>query len=214
MINLFNRIYNWLMRFVIAYHDFKLRNYQRKKCNYCKKTYTFDVPKDIPIEQIVFICNNCEPKHRELYFNESVDNDGVEKPYLDGSCKLEFKEADDDNVSKFYQRLVSSDGNIEMGIYPTIFGYRVRAGYVGNGIYELDWCGGDDQKQVELLYSIMKNILEHKGGFSGVPSASVIKPFYNDEDFVNKINEMITKPLDIKLLKPLILDRKKLMDSY
>lgn len=68
--------------------------------------------------------------------------------------------------------------------------------------------------QVELLYSIMKNILEHKGGFLGVPSASVIKPFFKDEDFVNKINEMITQPLEIKLLKPLILDRKKLMDSY
>lgn len=209
MINLFNRIYNWVMKFVIAYHDFKLRNYQRKKCNYCKKTYTFDVPKDIPIEQIIFVCTNCESKHEESYFDEDI-----EKAYFNGLRKLELKEADDDNVNKFYQRLVSSGGDIEMGIYPTIFGYRVRAGYVGSGIYELDWCGGDDQKQVELLYSIMKNILEHKGGFLGVPSASVIKPFYKDENFVNKINEMVTQPLEIKLLKPLILDRKKLMDSY
>lgn len=124
---------------------------------------------------------------------------------------MKFLEAEDDNENHLYQRLVSEDGKIEMGIYPVMFGYRVRAGFVGNGIYELDWCGGDDQKQLELLYYIMKNILEYRGSFTLIPPSSMVKPFYNDEPFVNRINLMVLKPLEIGTLQPLHLDRQKLM---
>lgn len=125
---------------------------------------------------------------------------------------MKFKQEDNDDLELF-QRLVSEDGKIEMGIHPVIFGYRVRAGYVGNMIYELDWCGGDDQEQLELLYSIMKNILENKGSFVGVPVVSEIKPFFNDTKFVDLINSMVVKPLEIVRLKPLELDRRRLMNS-
>ncbi len=125
---------------------------------------------------------------------------------------MKFKQEDNDDLELF-QRLVSEDGKIEMGIHPVIFGYRVRAGYVGDMVYQLDWCGGDDQEQLELLYSIMKNILENKGGFVGVPVVSEIKPFFNDTKFVDLINSMVVKPLEIVRLKPLELDRRRLMNS-
>lgn len=127
---------------------------------------------------------------------------------------MKFLEADDDSENNLYQRVVSEDGKIEMGIYPVMFGYRVRAGYVGNEIYELDWCGGDEQQQLELLYSIMKNILEARGNFRDIPPVSAIKPFYNDEEFMHKVNMMVIKPLKINLLQPLHLDRKKLMANF
>ena len=111
----------------------------------------------------------------------------------------------------YYQRLVSEDGKIEMGVHPVVFGYRVRAGFTNRDWVEMDWCGGDDQGQVELLYSIAKNILESKGNFSGVPMNSNIKPFYNDPQFVELINSMTTKPLEIIKLKPLQFDRLKMM---
>jgi len=126
---------------------------------------------------------------------------------------MKFLEAEDDNQNNLYQRLVSEDGKIEMGIFPVMFGYRIRAGFVGNGMYDLDWCGGDDQKQLELLYSIMKNILEARGNFRYIPPSSIIKPFFNDHDFVNRINELVSKPLQVVVLKPLHLDRQKLMAS-
>ncbi len=63
---------------------------------------------------------------------------------------MKFKQEDNDDLELF-QRLVSEDGTIEMGIHPVIFGYRVRAGYVGNMFYELDWCGGDKQEDLEVL---------------------------------------------------------------
>ena len=112
-----------------------------------------------------------------------------------------------------YQRLVSEDGKIEMGIYPVMYGYRVRAGYVGSMICQLDWCGGDDQGQLELLYSIAKNILEFKGSFTGVPDRSNIKPFYNDKEFVEFINSLTTKPLEIVKLQPLYESKNKLLNK-
>lgn len=122
-----------------------------------------------------------------------------------------MKQAEDNTEAQLYQRLVSNDGTIEMGIYPVIFGYRVRAGYVDSMSFELDWCGGDDHSQVELLYSIAKNILEHKNSFNGIPTFSKIKPFYKDEEFVTQIKSLVTKPFEIVKLKPLILDRNKMM---
>ena len=100
-----------------------------------------------------------------------------------------------------------------MGIYPVMFGYRVRAGYVSGMGFELDWCGGADQGQVELLYSIAKNILESKGSFEGIPERSNIKPFFNDQEFVNCVGSLVTKPLEIIRLKHLRFDREKLMNK-
>jgi hypothetical protein len=114
-----------------------------------------------------------------------------------------MKQAEDNIKDKIYQRLVSEDGRIEMGIHPVVFGYRVRAGLVGDCWCQMDWCGGADQAQLELLYSIAKNILEHKNSFRGVPSHSEIKPFYNDTKFVDDINKLVTQPLEIIKLKPL-----------
>jgi hypothetical protein len=114
-----------------------------------------------------------------------------------------MKKTADDLSGQLFERLVSEDGKIEMGIHPVIFGYRVRAGYAGDMSYMFDWCGGDNQTQVEMLYSIAKNILEHKNSFAGVPVCSKIKPFYNDVDFVKHIESLVTQPLEIIKLQPL-----------
>lgn len=126
---------------------------------------------------------------------------------------MKFVKAPDHDENNIYQRLVSEDGKIEMGIHPVMFGYRVRASFVGDGGCYLDWCGGDNQAQVELLYSIAKNILENKGSFKGLPSCSRIKPFYNDSEFVDYINGLVTKPLEIVKLTPLGIDKVKLLNS-
>ncbi len=111
------------------------------------------------------------------------------------------------------QRLLSEDGKIQMAIHTVMFGYRVRAGYTDNFHYDLDWCGGADQTQVELLYSIAKNIIEHKGSFEGVPGNSDIKPFFNDPAFLEKIYSLVTMPLEMVKLNPLHIDRIKMLTT-
>jgi len=123
-----------------------------------------------------------------------------------------MKKAEDDISGHLFERLVSEDGKIEMGIHPVLFGYRVRAGYIGDMAYKFDWCGGDDQSQVEMLYSIAKNVLEHKNGFEGIPPCSKIKPFFNDKEFVKEIESLVIKPLEIVKIQPLNSYGKEMRD--
>lgn len=122
---------------------------------------------------------------------------------------MKFQPAEDNDA--YFERLVSEDGKIELGVYPVMFGYRVRAGFTNFEWSEIDWCGGANQTQVELLYSIAKNILEKQGNFKGMPMCSDIKPFYNDEEFSKYIHSKVSKPLEIVQLKPLSEYRDKLM---
>lgn len=116
---------------------------------------------------------------------------------------MKFIAAEDDNQNQLYQRIVSEDGKIEIAIHPVMFGYRVRAGYVGNTYVHIDWCGGSDHSAVEMLYSIAKNILENTGSFKGIPSHSKIKPYYKDVDFMAEVMKFTTEPLEVVKLKPL-----------
>lgn len=126
---------------------------------------------------------------------------------------MKFNPAPDDDNNMIYQRILSEDGKIEIGIHPVMFGYRVRAGYVGDSYVHLDWCGGDDHSSIEILYSIAKNILEDRGHFKGVPSHSNIKPFYKDMEFMAEIMKHTTEPLQIVKLPPLWQFRQRMMDQ-
>jgi hypothetical protein len=122
-----------------------------------------------------------------------------------------IKSRDNEN---YYERLVSDDGSIEMGVYPVMFGYRVRAGFVGRMSCEIDWCGGAEQKQVEALYAIAKNIIERKGNFINVPIASKMKPYYNDIDFIMRLGQLTKEPVIPVKLKPLKEYKYKMLNNY
>lgn len=126
---------------------------------------------------------------------------------------MKFTEAEDNHDAGLYQRMVSENNEIEFGIYPVLFGYRVRAGYIGDNTFFIDWCAGDDQKVIELLYSILKNILESDTDVRRLPTSSKIKPFYNDVEFTSLINSLVTKPLNVIKLKSVKLDRIKLIST-
>lgn len=51
---------------------------------------------------------------------------------------------------------------IEIGVYPMLYGYRVRAGIVGDNCCHLDYCAGPDQKEVENVYSLVISIVNKK----------------------------------------------------
>lgn len=83
-------------------------------------------------------------------------------------------------------RLVSEDGQIEIGVYPVMYGFRIRAGFNGYGCCELDWCCGAKQEAVEYVYSALKHILEQRtsdDAFKGLLRCSDIKPLFNDIPF-------------------------------
>lgn len=125
---------------------------------------------------------------------------------------MKFLKAED--TKYYFERLVSEDGKIFLGIHPVMFGFRVRGGYIEDEWgCAIDWCGGDDQTLVEMLYSIAKNILENQGSFLDLPTASKIKPFFNDKDFVELINSKVTKPLEPVRLQHLQIYKLKMLNN-
>lgn len=75
-----------------------------------------------------------------------------------------------------------TSGRVEIGVYRVIFGYRVRAGYIGSGIYHLDYCCGADQEWVRRVYNIVLTVLsarDEAGAFAGFPEQT-IKPMDKD----------------------------------
>jgi hypothetical protein len=126
---------------------------------------------------------------------------------------MKFKPAPDNDKDMIYQRIVSEDGKIEIGIHPVMFGFRVRAGYVGNPWVHLDWCGGADHSAVEILYSMAKNILEAKGDFRDLPPCSKVKPFYKDPSFIAEVMRHVVAPMEMVKLESLEQFRQKMLNN-
>ena len=91
--------------------------------------------------------------------------------------------------------LYSGNAVVFMGVYRVMYGWRVRAGFVRdiNRFCILDWCGGGVWKDVERLYSICRAILlqarEDTDCFRGLPTVSLVKPFFRDMDFVRIVGQ-------------------------
>lgn len=52
--------------------------------------------------------------------------------------------------------------NIEIGVAPMIYGYRIRANILGEGSCWIDYCAGSDVKEVENIYSLVISIMNKR----------------------------------------------------
>lgn len=64
------------------------------------------------------------------------------------------------NETYLFKRSVTEDGKYEVGIYPVMFGYRIRAGKVGQMYLNLDYCGGADPVMIRLIYNAVAQIID------------------------------------------------------
>ena len=114
--------------------------------------------------------------------------------------------------------LISDCKRIHMGIYTVIYGYRVRAGFYRDrhSFYMLDYCCGSNQVHVEMIYSMVKNILEQKEYsediFNCFPRQER-KPFFTDGNNFNKMVEMIEAPFEPVVLPSVLEIRKKQVEA-
>ena len=110
--------------------------------------------------------------------------------------------------NQLYHRRVSQTNLIEIGVYPVLFGYRVRAGFVGAYATELDWCAGNCWLRVQSLYAIVLGILssceESAAAFEGIPLQSKLKPYFHDLEFVTTLASLVDEPFE-----PVVLDQKE-----
>lgn len=79
---------------------------------------------------------------------------------------------------------------VELGIWPVLFGYRVRAGYVGDFYYGLDWCCGEHLIVATITMEFLMKMVEKDGidVIKKLPGFSKIKPWYKDDKFIEAVS--------------------------
>lgn len=114
---------------------------------------------------------------------------------------LKFKEVEPDQDAAFLYEMRSECNQVTIGVYPVIYGYRVRAGMVGDMFYFLDYCCGNQQDMVEAIFSVTKNILEQREVDKGLwdfPRQD-LKPFYkNPKEFAEFTAMADEKTFEVK----------------
>jgi hypothetical protein len=111
----------------------------------------------------------------------------------------------DDNENFIFRRArqVGTLPKIEIGVYPVMFGYRIRVGIVGSWAVELDYCAGAQQEDVENIYSLTLAVLNNnmdglqptdriRDIFEGFPRQDV-KPMFNDPECFNELTKVAGK---------------------
>jgi hypothetical protein len=93
---------------------------------------------------------------------------------------------------------ISEDGKLEIGVWPVIYGYRVRAGHVGDQYCHIDYCAGDQISAIQEIYSMVMGILSSGKTFKDFPRQQT-KPMYNDPECTIQLWELC-KGLELEKL--------------
>lgn len=87
-----------------------------------------------------------------------------------------------------------TDGYIWLGKYRVAFGYRIRGGFNNDHLTsEIDYCCGASHNHYNDLFKKVKTIVENNpqtNPFFNLPGQSYIKPYYEDIEFCNIIDDL------------------------
>lgn len=128
---------------------------------------------------------------------------------------MKFKEPVVDLFHHMFAVRQSEGGMFNVGVYPVMFGFRVRVWITGRPCCILDWCGGAHQRRVEELYSMAIDILQQRDEvpncLDGVPAVSFKKPFFNDDEFVATVGGMLSSDFQLITLPDLYVARDSIL---
>lgn len=106
--------------------------------------------------------------------------------------------------------------NIEIGICPVMYGYRIRAGKENCGWCDLDYCAGAEQSYVQLIFNLVINSLRKRINQVGVYRCfeefliQKIKPMFNDVVCFDALLKMTSgielEVIELPILHPLKLE--------
>ncbi len=113
---------------------------------------------------------------------------------------MQLIQESDNYTKERYIAFIDENTQIEICKYPVLFGYRLRAGYTETinslGFYEIDICCGQSKEMFDILFNKIVSIIKNNPKddvFKGIPVFSKIKPYYNDQDFLTKIENLLEK---------------------
>lgn len=81
-----------------------------------------------------------------------------------------------------------SNGKIDIGVFPTMFGWCVRATYVSSSWIEIDWFCGDKPRFVWGTFVMLMEMLDGGVAMEELPGRSATRlPWNSDSDFVRRV---------------------------
>lgn len=101
----------------------------------------------------------------------------------------------------------SEDGRWEIAIHPVIFGFRIVVSPIGLGVFDVNYCAGDELEDIERIYATVLTALTNDIDPRRLPVQDR-KPMCNDPDCWSKLltiikdMEIVAVPLPmIRVLK-------------
>lgn len=95
---------------------------------------------------------------------------------------MDFKAPDVRDETFLYEE-VSTCNRVMIAVMPVLFGFRVVSGFYQESYFELDYCAGKEQQDIELIFGIVKNVLKRQEFsyeiFDGFPKQQA-KPYMLD----------------------------------
>lgn len=85
-----------------------------------------------------------------------------------------------ENHRNYYN--VMSNGTYGIGIYPVLFGYRIRIWELGSPVCTCDLCFGANKNMISLGYTVLFDYLKEGGDPNEIPFQSA-KPYPNKCEF-------------------------------
>jgi hypothetical protein len=71
-------------------------------------------------------------------------------------------DAKDDLENGMFRRKVTADGKYEIAIHPVLFGFRIRAGVVGDAGPTLDYCCVTDVQLIQMTYNCVMAVMNER----------------------------------------------------
>ena len=112
-----------------------------------------------------------------------------------------------------FRRKVSDDGKYEIGIHPVLFGFRIRAGRVGDMGCRIDYCCQTDKALIKLVYNCVQSVIQTRVArnepvFDNFPVPE--NKLYNDP---LALTELIQMTIDAEEIEPIDVSDEELQ-SY
>lgn len=107
---------------------------------------------------------------------------------------------DDDYYTNKHAFTFPDGSTFIVAYHRVLFGFRI----VGYWKYQpswirLNWCCGNDPAWIARTHLLMMTIVQ-KIPLNEIPSMSVIKPWYKDDDFVKKVDDLWCRAMEIPVL--------------
>lgn len=103
---------------------------------------------------------------------------------------MKFQKVPDDVYLINRHEITVNGRQFEVGLGQVMYGFRIRGGFVGDMVYWFDWCCGANQLVIVASQKVLMDLIERGIPLKTIPPHSNIKPWFNDKEFVQCVDNL------------------------